>query len=136
MPSCCTRTTCVPVDGRIASREVSTAMVRLPCAPLRCARPRLYVPAVATADGPASRPPELQLLERRDVGKARDEADRGLLHSGTDAGQGRQLVDRREERALVHQALDLMQHRLARGPIQLACLALEEVVDLRDHPGG
>src|SRR5678816_3306696 len=75
---------------------------------------------------------QLQLLEWCDVRESRHQPHPGLLEARTDTGERAQLVDRREHRALVDQALDLMEHRFALRAIELLRLALEEIVDLGD----
>ena len=58
-----------------------------------------------------------------------------LLYPRADAPEERELVDRHVHRPLVHDLLDLVQHALALLAVQLAGLALEERLDLRDHAG-
>src|SRR5437899_7507171 len=74
---------------------------------------------------------ELQVLVRRRVREALDVVDARLLDPWPNAPEERQFVDRHVHHPVVHDLLDLVQHGLALLPIQLASLALVEVLDLR-----
>src|SRR5262245_60049532 len=87
---------------------------------------------VGTADRSLAAGLEREVLVGRGVREALDVIDARLLDSRPDAPQKRQLVDRHVHRPLVHDLLDLMEHRLALLPVHLAGLALEEILDLGD----
>src|SRR6266851_10270675 len=53
------------------------------------------------------------VLERAGVGEASDQVDSRLLDAGSDAPDERQLVDRDLDHAVVQDALDLVDERLA-----------------------
>src|SRR5262245_30969906 len=60
-----------------------------------------------------------------------DEHQRWLGHARSDAARPDILEDGAVAHALVHEALDLMQHRLALLPVRLRGLLLEKSVDVR-----
>src|SRR5215831_12900859 len=60
-----------------------------------------------------------------------DEADARLLHARPDGVEKAEFPERRREDALVGEALDLLEDRLAALRIQLAPLLDEEVVHVR-----
>src|SRR6267142_3176519 len=62
--------------------------------------------------------------------------DRRLLHPRTNTMEDGGLEDRAEHDTLLHEALDLMQQRLALLAVALSRLLLEEVVDVGIAPGG
>src|SRR5436309_9297143 len=86
--------------------------------------------------GAAAKDSRLRLLQAdvlvgpREVEKG-IQPDRRLLDARADAVQARRLEDRRVHHALVHQALDLMQQRLALLAVALLRLLDEEVVEVR-----
>src|SRR6266581_4316241 len=75
-----------------------------------------------------------QILVGRGVGEPLDVIRACLLDPRTHAPEERELEDRHVEHPVVHDLLDLVQHRLALLPVELARLALEEVLDLRHDP--
>src|SRR5439155_529615 len=92
----------------------------------------------ATGRAPICGPPsgsaarlQLQILVGRRVGKALDVVDARFLDPRPDAPEERELVDRHVQSLVVHDLLDLVQHRLALLPVQLARLPLVEILDLR-----
>src|ERR1700730_6416394 len=78
---------------------------------------------------------EPQVLVRGRVREALDVIHARFLDPRTDAPEEGQLVNRHVHRAIVHDLLDLVQQALALLPVQLARLALEEGLDLRDLAG-
>src|SRR2546428_779838 len=78
------------------------------------------------ADGGGSGPLQPHLFQRRRPGIGIDQHERGLLHPGADAARPDIVVDRAIPDALVHQALDLVQHGLPLGMIRLHGLLLEQ----------
>src|ERR1700730_17421236 len=74
---------------------------------------------------------ERDVLVRRGVGKKRDPAKPRLAHARADTVDEGKLPDRREDRPLDHQLLDLEEDRLAPRAIELAGLLLVERVDVR-----
>src|SRR2546427_2054172 len=79
---------------------------------------------------------EPEVLERRRVRKAWNQAHARLRDAWTDPGERAQLVQRRVHDAFVQDALDLMQQRLTLRPIDFPGLALEQVLDLGVHAVG
>src|SRR6266487_5764332 len=75
------------------------------------------------------------VLQRARVGEASDQVDSWLLDAGANAPDERQLVDRNLDHAVVEDALDLVDQRLALLRVRLPRLALEQVLDLGDHAG-
>src|SRR5207249_9457294 len=76
-----------------------------------------------------------QILVGRGVREAFDRIDARLLDPRADAPQKRELEDGHVHHAIVHDLLDLVQQRLALPAIELARLALEEILDLRHDAG-
>src|SRR5213594_4021483 len=81
------------------------------------------------------RPLQFHVLQRPRVREAADQVDARLLHARADAPDERQLVDRDVGHPVVEDLLDLVQQRLALLHVQLAHLALEEILDLGDDAG-
>src|SRR5438093_6002644 len=79
---------------------------------------------------PSPRLLEPEVLERRRVRKAWNQAHAGLRDAWTYPGERAKLVQRRVQGAFVQDALDLMQQRLTLGAIDFPGLALEQVLDL------
>src|SRR4029450_9704722 len=73
------------------------------------------------------------VLQRARVGEASDQVDSRLLDARADAPDERQLVDRDLDHAVVQNALDLVDQRLALLRVGLPCLTLEQVLDLGDR---
>src|SRR6266545_4032723 len=82
-----------------------------------------------------SRPLQFHVLQRPRVREAADQIDARLLHARADAPDERQLVDRDVGHPIVEDLLDLVQQGLALLHVQLAHLALEEILDLGDDAG-
>src|ERR1051325_8782102 len=78
---------------------------------------------------------ELQILVGGQV-EPGDAAGDDVLHARAHADGEAEVIDGREERLVVDELLDLVEHRLALLLVELALLALEEVVDLRPRAGG
>src|SRR5215467_12924206 len=74
------------------------------------------------------------VLQRARIGEAPDQVDPRLLDAWPDAPDERQLVDRDLDHAVVENALDLVDERLSLLRIRLPRLALEQILDLRNHP--
>src|SRR5215471_4621706 len=74
------------------------------------------------------------VLQRAGVGEAPDQVDPRLLDARPDAPDERQLVDRDLDHAVVENALDLVNQRLPLLRIRLPRLALEQILDLGNHP--
>src|SRR5229473_6462546 len=83
-----------------------------------------------------SLPLELQVLVRRRVQVADDEAQARVRHAGPVAVEERGLEERGEQHPLVHELLDPVQNRRAPLRIQLARLLLIEAVDVREATVG
>src|SRR5262249_35050867 len=85
--------------------------------------------------GSASGPLEPEVLERAGVREALDQVDAGLLHARADPPDERQLVDRHVNHLVAEDLLDLVERRLALLRIELARLALEEILALGQDAG-
>src|SRR5437870_13455994 len=72
---------------------------------------------------------ECDLLERCRVGKAWNQPESGLLGAWAERVDGAQLVERRLHGPLAQRALDLMEQGLPLRPIELAGLAVKQVLD-------
>src|SRR5206468_6416000 len=81
------------------------------------------------------RPLQFHVLQRPRVREAADQVDARLLHARADAPDERQLVDRDVGHPVVEDLLDLVEQRIALLHVQLAHLALEEILDLGDDAG-
>src|SRR6266850_6826869 len=81
-------------------------------------------------------PLQLQILVRRGVRIAPDQADARLLEARPDPPGERQLVDRNVRHPVVENLLDLMDQGLAPLHVGLARLTLEQVLDLGHDAGG
>src|SRR5439155_8673990 len=84
---------------------------------------------VSAPDSCQSACPELQILVRREI-EARHRVGEDVLDARAHAGRESEMVDRRVQALVVHDALDLVEHCLALLLVELLRLALEEVVDL------
>src|SRR5512144_1728102 len=81
------------------------------------------------AEGDASGPLELQILERRDV----EPGDRGreqVVDARADARREAEVIHRRVDHLVVQDPLDLVERRLALLAVELLGLPPEEIVDL------
>src|SRR5215470_14157768 len=74
------------------------------------------------------------VLQRAGVGEAPDQVDSRLLDAWPDAPDERQLIDRDLDHAVVENALDLVDQPLPLLWIRLPRLALEQILDLGNHP--
>src|SRR5205823_4131225 len=74
---------------------------------------------------------ERDLLVRAGIGKCRDQAEAGLADPRAEAVDERQLPDRRVDRLLVKQLLDLFEDRRALLLIEFDRLLLKQLVDIR-----
>src|SRR6185295_8044553 len=73
------------------------------------------------------------VLVRRRVREGRDQGEGRLLHLGSHASNEPILPDRSKYHLVVQDLLDLMQHLLALLAVELLRLALEEILDFREH---
>src|SRR5512146_1864603 len=76
----------------------------------------------------------LEVLGRRGIGVALDQAGAGLLDAGPDAAQEGLLEDGRGQHAIRDRLLQLVQQRLPLLPVQLLRLALEQVLEIGEGP--
>src|SRR5205814_6867132 len=74
---------------------------------------------------------ELHVLVGRGERIRADRAEPRFRDPGADAVEERQLVDRREHHALVHELLHAMEDGLTLRPVELAGLLAEEPVEIR-----
>src|SRR6185295_16168610 len=70
------------------------------------------------------------VLVRRRVGMAQDRTQPRFADPGADTVDGGLLPKRRVDRVLVNELLDLVQRRCAPRAVELACLLLEQRVDV------
>src|SRR5262249_3441123 len=78
---------------------------------------------------------ELHVFQRSGVREASGQVDAGLLHARADAPDERVLVDRHVRDPVVENLLDLVELYLALLDVDLAHLALEEILDLGNDAG-
>ena len=99
---------------------------------VRLLMPARQIELVLKVDGRPARLPALErdVLVRRGVGKQRDPAKPRLAHARADTVDEGKLPDRRKDRPLDHQLLDLEEDRLAPRAIELGGLLLVERVDV------
>src|SRR4030095_7804802 len=77
-----------------------------------------------------------EIVEGRRVRKGGDQRQCRLVDPRAHSVQEGILPYRGEDDTVGQDALDLPQHFLALLPVQLAGLALEQILDLGDHTGG
>src|SRR5204862_60568 len=113
-----------PASDSPTARRRSTARPQRSASTPPRSSPRPATLPPTSSDSAATRSSELQILVGRDERVAGDR--RRLRHPRPHAGQGGLFHDGREHHALVHELLDLVEHRLAPLRIDLAGLVAEE----------